>query len=69
VIEKAQRMNDRYFYKLVKTGQETGDRYGEIGPNSLGDYTAESAANTAKYAFISNNTPEMSNADDPYLIL
>jgi hypothetical protein len=69
IIEKAESDNDRYFYKMIKTGQETGDRYAVIGPNTLNDYTSESQANQDAYGFISNNTPEMSNADDPYLIL
>lgn len=69
VIEKAQKPNNRYFYKLVKTGQEVGDRYAVIGPNTLGAYASESVANRNNYGFISNNTPEMGNGDDPYLIL
>lgn len=69
VIEKSKRQNNRYYYKLVKTGQETGSRYAVIGPNTLNDYTSESTYNQDNYGFISNNTPEMSNNDDPYLIL
>lgn len=69
VIEKAQRSGDRYYYKLIKTGQEVIDRYGAIGPNTLGEYTAASDIQKSNYAFISDNDPDLSNGDDPYLIL
>ena len=69
VIEKAERDNNQYHYKLIKTGQETGDRYAVIGPNTLNDYASESTSNRDNYGFISDNDPDMSNGDDPYLIL
>jgi hypothetical protein len=69
VIEKAQKENNRYFYKLIKTGQEIIDRYGAITPNTMGEYVAESDINKSNYAFISDNDPDMSNGDNPYLIL
>jgi hypothetical protein len=37
--------------------------------NGAADYTSASAADQAKYGWISNNTPQMSNGDDPYLII
>jgi len=74
VIERAEKENNRYFYKLIKTGQEATDRYKWIsntiaGVDDLGDYTTESIANQNKYAFICDTDDEMSNGDDPYLIL
>jgi len=68
VIEKAQKKNNQYFYKLVKTGQEVTDRYAIIGPDTLGAYTAESESSRNNYGFIANNSNLMSNGDDPYLI-
>ena len=44
-------------------------RYAVIGPDTLNDYTSESDANKAAYAFIADSvTLKMSNGDDPYLI-
>jgi len=45
------------------------DRYFNVGPTGLGDYTAESDANKLLYGFIADTaTLQMSNGDDPYLI-
>lgn len=68
VIEKAQKENGRYFYKLIKTGQEAGSRYPVIGPNTLPVYTSASTAQKEKYGWICGNDLDMSNGDDPYLI-
>jgi hypothetical protein len=68
VIEKSQVKNNRYRYKLVKTGQNVGDRYGLIAPAGTSDYSAASAATRETYAFIGNASNEMSNGDDGYLI-
>ena len=44
-------------------------RYCSIGPDTLNDYTAESAPNKLLYGFIADSaTFKMSNGDDPYLI-
>lgn len=47
----------------------SGGRYALVIANGAADYTSASAADQAKYGWISNNTPEMSNGDDPYLII
>lgn len=47
----------------------SGGRYALIIANGAADYTSASAADQAKYGWISNNTPTMSNGDDPYLII
>lgn len=69
VYEKKPRDNNRYQYKLIRSGQDAGDRYARIGPDTLNDYTSESTTNQDNYGFISDNDPDMSNGDDPYLIL
>lgn len=69
VIEKQKKKDSIFMYKLVKTGQESGTQYRVIAPNTMNDYTAESTENQAKYAFIADNDNEMSNGDDPTLIL
>ena len=44
-------------------------RYFSVGPNTLGDYTTESAANQLLYGFMADTTTiQMSNGDNPYLI-
>jgi hypothetical protein len=47
----------------------SGGRYALVIANGAADYTSASAADKAKYGWISNNTPQMSNGDDPYLII
>jgi len=69
VIERAQASDNRYTYKLVFSGVELGSRYAVIAPNSILSYTSESEANRDKYGFICDTDNEMSNGDDPYLIL
>lgn len=44
-------------------------RYGRIAPNGTADYTLASAAEQAKYAFLADATPDMSNGDPPYVIV
>jgi len=44
-------------------------RYGFIGPNSLGDYSAETDANKARYAFISLNTGKFADDTRAYKII
>ena len=68
VIEKSQVKNNRYRYKLVKTGQNVGDRYGLIAPAGTSDYSAASVATRETYAFIGNASNEMINGDTGYLI-
>lgn len=58
-----------YSYEAQLFKAEPPLRYARIGPNTLADYTAESAANHNSYAFISDNTPAMSNGDSAYYIL
>ena len=43
-------------------------RYGFIAPNTMGDYTAESAANQNDYGFISQNDGTYTNGDNAHLI-
>lgn len=44
-------------------------KYFTVGPDTLGDYTTESLANTYRYGYMADTTTEkMSNGDDPYLI-
>lgn len=56
----------------VKLEGETWDykinKYGFIGPNTLGDYTTESDSNRQSYGFIAQNDGKMTNGDDGYLI-
>jgi hypothetical protein len=58
-----------YTYQAVKS--VFLKRYGFIGPNTLLDYTLDSPANQALYAWISNNNtpPTMSNGDSAYYII
>lgn len=51
------------------SGGADSSRYGLIAPNSQAVYTSASAAEQAKYGFICNNSNQMSNGDDPYLII
>ena len=44
-------------------------RFGFIGPNTLGDYSAESSANKNSYAFIGNNTGAFSDGGERYKII
>lgn len=70
VIEKAQRSNNKYQYKMVFSGVEQGNRYAVIAPNSILDYDSESTANQNKYAWIADSSNKVGVADDdPYLIL
>ncbi len=47
-----------------------GVRYAYVGPNTLGDYTAETAANKARYSFVAPNSGNFpSDNGSPYLIL
>ena len=44
--------------------------FARVGPDTLKDYLSESAANKEAYAFICDTTTlQMSNGDDPYLII
>jgi hypothetical protein len=46
------------------------ERYANIGPNTLSDYTLESDSNILKYAFICDSiTEQMSNGDEGYKIV
>lgn len=69
VIEKRALDKNRWRYRCVFSGAEVGSRYPLIGANSLGNYTAESTSNQNTYGFICDTDNEMSNGDDPYLIL
>lgn len=69
IIEKSLASYNRYNYKMVFSGVEVSDRYAVIGPNSLLAYTSESTANQNTYGFICDTDNEMSNGDNPYLIL
>lgn len=60
------KQGSEYEYEALQFGQRLNVAF--IGPNSLGDYTAESEENRTKYAFISNNSGLMSNGDDGYTI-
>lgn len=68
VIEKAQKPNNRYFYKLIKTGQEAGSRYALISDGTLGDYLTATEEERNTYGWICDTDLEMSNGDDPYII-
>lgn len=64
---------DDHDKQLVTIEAETWEfeqkRYGYIAPNTMGDYTAESAANQAAYGFISiTATGLYTNGDDGHLI-
>jgi len=59
-----------YTIEAVATDFDAVSRYGLIGPDTLLDYPAESPANIAKYAFISQNTaPYFADLTDAYRIL
>lgn len=60
-----------YQYTAQSTGFTTGAPYRLIAPNSLAsDYTAASAAQRAKYAFVADTvSEEFSNGDPAHLIL
>lgn len=68
IEEKESVQGSVYNYKLMEYKIPKG-RYGLIGANTLLDYTAESVANTNKYAFICGNDGKMSNGDDGYVIV
>ena len=70
IVERDQIAPTKYQYSAIKTGFLTGANYGLIAPDSMLNYTAESSANQATYAFIADtSTEEMSNGDDPTLII
>lgn len=72
VIEKKLKAFNRWQYRAVYSGVAIDVPrvvYGVIAPNTVVDYTSETFENTDYYAFIANNTPEMSNGDDAYIIL
>ncbi len=67
----------RYQHTLQSTGSIFGkepSRYGLIGPNTLNNYSTESDANKAKYAFIAEDdrgdgNPGFPTSDEPYRIV
>jgi len=63
-LEKIQ--GTTYTYEGLEFG--LGSKIGDIGANTLLDYTAESEANQADYIFISDDLGFMSNGDDGYKI-
>lgn len=72
VVERDQVAPTVFQYKAQATGFLTGAPYRLIAPNSLSatDYTAASAAQRAKYAFIADTgTEQFSNSDPAHLIL
>lgn len=68
IVQASETEGGSVFDYLALTGIGAG-RYGNIGPNSLGDYTAESAANQTAYAFICSDAGLMSNGDEGYSII
>lgn len=67
------KVNDDHDSQFLELEAESWDYnvfiYGYIGPDTLLDYTAESAANKAAYGFISGNDGLMSNGDEGYAIV
>jgi hypothetical protein len=68
--EKKLKEGSKSMYKATEfnTGI-TGGTVGLIGPNSLLDFTLESDANKATFAFISNNSGLMSDGSPGYRIV
>jgi len=58
----------RYKYVLETTDTDIL-RVGLIGPNTLNDYSSESDANTAKYAFISPDSGTFADGTEAYKII
>lgn len=70
VIERDQIADTKYQYTAIRTGFSTGSNYGLIAPNSMLDYLSETTENKTTYAFVADtSTEEMSNGDDPTLII
>lgn len=70
LITQAEEKVGGHRYDFVALTGIGGGRYGNIGPNTLNNYTAESDANQIAYAFICDSaTLKMSNGDDPYQVI
>ena len=69
VIEKSQQPNNRYKYRMVFSGIEAGNRYPVIAPGTVPDYLSATTEQQNTYGWIADTDDEMSNGDDPYLII
>lgn len=67
VTKKAEvELGSTYEYEALEFA--IGGKVGYVGPDTLSDYTLESAANQAAYGFISQDDGEMTNGDEGYKI-
>ena len=67
IIEAKQTSSGQYSYKFRRDSFIYF--YGVIAPNTMGDYTAETAENRAKYMFISGNNGLYSDGTDSHRIV
>ena len=68
-IIEAKEVKAGHLYKYVGLSSRYTSRYARIGPNTLGDYGAASAADKATYSWVSNNTGIFSDGDPAYSII
>lgn len=71
VLQVAEKLGEdaKYDY-VIQTENDSIDRFGMIGPNTLNDYGSESAANIAAYAFIAaNSAPYFADSTEAYKII
>lgn len=69
IIEKIEKPNNRYQYKMLFSGIDISSRYATIGPDTLPDYTSSTEQQRIDYGWISDDDDEFSNGDPAYLIL
>ncbi len=69
IIEKSLRDHNRYQYRAVFSGVEPGNRYPVIAPDTVPDYLSATSDQKNTYGWIADTDDEMSNGDDPYLII